>query len=140
MRILAVVSEPISALLLRAAIGDQLADDVEVIVIAPALHTSALRFWMSDADEAIATAERVERASVASLATAGVQAVGDVGESEIQAAVRDALATFPADRIVLFIHSRDAGRYREDVDVGALGEEFGLAVDRFEVDHGEHSP
>jgi hypothetical protein len=110
MRILAAVSEPISVLLLQAAIGDQLADDVEVVVIAPALHMSALRFWMSDADEAIATAERVERASVASLATAGVQAVGDVGESEIQAAVRDALATFPADRIVLFIHSGDAGR------------------------------
>jgi hypothetical protein len=139
MTILAVVSEPISASLLRAAIGDQSVDDVEVVVIAPALHASALRFWMSDADEAIAHAKHVERASVASLARAGVQAAGDVGESDIEAAIRDALATFPADRIVLFTHSGDAGRYREDVAPDALAEEFGVAVTRFEVDHREHS-
>jgi hypothetical protein len=28
----------------------------------------------------------------------------------------------------------------EDVDPEALAEEFGVAVDRFEVDHGEQSP
>jgi hypothetical protein len=133
MKLLAVTSAALSAARLRSAIGDQPAGDVEVMVIAPALHESALRFWMSDADEAIATAARVEEASVAALAAEGVPVAGDVGESDIEAAIRDALVSFPADRILLFTHPRDAARYREDVDPDALAEELGVAVERREV-------
>ncbi len=34
------------------------------MVVAPALHENALRFWVSDADEAIARAEEVRRRTV----------------------------------------------------------------------------
>jgi hypothetical protein len=71
---------------------------------------------MSDADEAIANARRIEQASVEALDAGGVQAAGDVGEGDLAAAVRDALATFAADRVVLFTHPPDASRYREDAD------------------------
>ena len=41
--------------------------ELEVMVVAPALHESGLRFWVSDADEAIARADRVRRESVAAV-------------------------------------------------------------------------
>jgi len=40
---------------LRAALGSA-TDDAEIMVVAPALHRSALRFWLSDADEGDAAA------------------------------------------------------------------------------------
>jgi hypothetical protein len=84
---------------LRASIGDEAVSDVEVMMIAPAPHASALRFWMSDTDEAIANTERVERVSVAALAAENVRVAGAVGESDIETAVRDALASSQADRV-----------------------------------------
>jgi hypothetical protein len=49
MKILVIASEPISADRLRAAFAGT--PDAEILVVAPALHRSALRFWLSDADE-----------------------------------------------------------------------------------------
>jgi hypothetical protein len=100
------------------------------MVVAPALQESGLRFWMSDADEAIAKAEAVRAQTLEQLGAEGVAASGDTGESNPLLAVQDALQTFPADRIVLFTHRGDDQLYREDVDVGELEEQFGLPVDR----------
>jgi hypothetical protein len=129
-KVLVVTSEPIGAPQLRDALGtDTDPTDAEVMVVAPALSESALRFWMSDADEAIARADEVRRTSVAKLDEAGVAASGDTGESDPQAAIEDALKTFGADRIVVFTHEAGDQRYREDVDRDALAERFGLPVD-----------
>lgn len=130
MKVLVVTSEPISAPQLRDALGtDTDPTDAEVMVVAPALSESALRFWMSDADEAIARADEVRRTSVAKLDEAGVAASGDTGEGDPQAAIEDALKTFGADRIVVFTHEARDQRYREDVDRDELAERFGLPVD-----------
>jgi hypothetical protein len=107
------------------------------MVIAPALHESALRFWVSDADEAIACAERVESESVQELRSKGVQAAGDTGESEPAEAVRDVLRTFPAERILMFVHLPGKVRYREGVEPQALERELGVPVLRVEVEPGE---
>jgi hypothetical protein len=98
------------------------------MVVAPALHKSALRFWMSDADTAIARAEEVRTESVENLGEAGVSASGDTGESDPEDAIEDALKTFPADRILLFTHGGREQRYREDVDPGSLESRFGIPV------------
>lgn len=58
-RILVVASESVSAENLRGAVGVA-AQDAEVLVVAPALQTSAVRFWMSDADSAIHRAWAVQ--------------------------------------------------------------------------------
>ena len=59
MKLLVLTSEPVSADQLRAALpADTDPSDAEVMVVAPALHKNALRFWFSDADEAIGKAER----------------------------------------------------------------------------------
>jgi hypothetical protein len=134
MKVLVVTSEPINAQQLRGALtsdGDR--SDAEVMVVAPALADSALKFWMSDADEAIARAEEVRRESVERLGKQGVSATGDTGEADPYAAIEDALKTFDADRIVVFTHQGEAQRYREDVDDRKLADRFGRPVDHAAV-------
>jgi len=130
MKVLVLTSEPITAQRLRDALGAE-ADpgDAEVMVVAPALADSALKFWMSDADDAIARAEGVRRASVDRLGEEGVPASGDTGEADPHTAIEDALKTFDADRIVLFTHASEDRRYREDLDDVEIAERFGRPVD-----------
>lgn len=134
MRLLVVTSEPISAGELRAALGDgAVRNQTEVMVVAPALQKSALRFWLSDADQAIARAEEVSRATVENLDEEGVPASGDTGESDPLDAIQDALASFPADRILLFTHSGSERRYKEEVDPSEVEKRFGVSVERAAV-------
>jgi nucleotide-binding universal stress UspA family protein len=134
MKVLVLASEPITAEQLRDALGsDADPSKAEVMVVAPALQESGLKFWLSDADDAIARAEAVRRESVEQLGKAGVPATSDTGESDPEAAIEDALKTFDADRIVLFTHEGDAQRYREDLDERELAERFGRPVDRASV-------
>ena len=123
-------SEAITAERLREAIGtDTDPSDADVMVVAPAYAKSGLRFWMSDADEAIAKAEQVRRASVEELDEAGIPATGDTGEADPHTAIEDALKTFDADRIVVFTREGEDQRYREDLDRDELAERFGRPVD-----------
>jgi hypothetical protein len=131
MKVLVIASEPISADRLRKALGGT-ADDAEIMVVAPALHRSALRFWLSDADEAIRRAELVQRETVEGLDEAGLDAHGDTGESDPVKAVEDILATFPAERIVLFTRPGSERRYDEGIDADALQQRFGLPVQQAE--------
>jgi hypothetical protein len=133
MRVLVLASEPVSADQLREVLdgdADPSLEDTEVRIVAPALHASGLQFWLGDADEAIAKADAVWRASVAELGAAGVDAQGDTGESEPMLAIADALANFNADRILVFSHPESEERYREDIDEAELEERFGRPVER----------
>ncbi|MBV8953002.1 MAG: hypothetical protein JO179_02620 [Solirubrobacterales bacterium] len=131
MKLLVLTSEPVSAQQLRDALpGDADPTDAEVMVVAPALQSSPLRFWVSDTDEAIARAEQVRRESLEQLGAEGVSASGDTGESDPLLAIQDALITFPADRIVLFTHGGGGRGYREDVDPEEVRRRFGLPVDQ----------
>jgi hypothetical protein len=131
MRVLVIASETISADRLRAALGGT-TDDAEIMIVAPALHRSALRFWLSDADEAIQRAELVARETVEGLDDAGLDARGDTGEGDPIQAVEDVLVTFPAERIVLFTRRGSAQRYDEGIDADALQQRFGVPVQQAE--------
>ena len=134
MKLLVLTSEPITGRQLRDALGtDTEPGDAEVMVVAPALAKSALRFWMSDADEAIAKADAVRRASVQELDEAGIPATGDTGEADPHTAIEDALKTFDADRIVVFTHGGADQRFREDLDREELTQRFGRPVDHTTV-------
>jgi hypothetical protein len=129
MKILVLTTEPVTADQLRAALpSDADPRDAELMVLAPALHENALRFWVSDADEAIARADDVRRQSLEQLGDAGVSASGDTGEGTPEEAIEDALKTFAADRILIFTHPEAEQRYREDVDPDELQERFGVPV------------
>ena len=113
MKLLVVTPEPIDADILRRSLGDEV-NGAEVLVLSPATNQSRLAFWVSDPDDAIAEAKEAETATVANLREADVDATGDVGESDPAQAIDDALATFAADRIVIFSHPEGDRDYRED--------------------------
>ena len=132
MKTLLLTSDALSADQLRVVIGSDGLDD-EVMVVAPALHTSALRFWISDADEAISRADWVQRETVDNLEDAEVDAVGDTGAGDPGEAIEDALKTFEADRVIVFTRP-GAPRYREGVDAVELEQRFGIPVEQVDTE------
>ena len=126
MKLLVVTPEPVDAQLLRATLGDEV-EGAEVLVVSPATHQSKLAFWVSDPDEAIHEAEVAQEETVERLEEEGIDAAGDTGESEPALAIQDALATFPADRIVIFSHAGEKD-YREDEGLEGADQRFGVPV------------
>ena len=113
MKLLVVTPEPIDAAALRETLGDEV-NGAEVLVLSPATNQSKLAFWVSDPDDAIAEATEAESKTVDALEDEDVEASGEVGESDPAQAIDDALATFAADRIVIFSHPEGDRDYRED--------------------------
>jgi hypothetical protein len=126
-KLLVLTPEPIDANMLRAAVGDD-AEGAEVLVVSPATNESKLAFWVSDPDQAIAEAQEAQEETVERLEEAGIDAAGDTGESEPALALQDALATFPADRIVIFSHPEGDRDYREDTGLAEVEARFGVPV------------
>ena len=127
MKLLVITPEPVEANHLRATLGDEV-DGAEVLVVAPATNQSKLAFWVSDPDEAIHEAEVAQVETVERLEEEGIDAAGDTGESEPAVAIQDALATFAADRIVVFSHPEGDRDYREDEGLADAEERFGVPV------------
>jgi hypothetical protein len=78
-----------------------------VLVVAPALN-SRLRHWTSDEDGARVRAKARLQRSVERLHGGGVDATGMIGDADPLQALRDALAWFPADLLIVATHP--AGR------------------------------
>ena len=133
-KVLALVAEPISGEALRSALGEG-ADHAEVQVVAPALDSKA-RFWASDNDAAIARAEDVQQETVERLAEDGVDAVGDTGEADPLLALQDALATFPADEVVIFTRPEDDRNWAEDDLLERARSQLSVPVRHMEVEAG----
>ena len=127
MKLLVLTPEPVDADMLRSTLGEDV-EGAEVLVVSPATTRSKLAFWVSDPDQAIAEAESAEEETVERLEEQGVDAAGDTGESEPAVALQDALATFPADRIVVFSHPEGDRDYREDEGLADVEERFGIPV------------
>ena len=128
MRLLVLATEPVDADRVRAALPEDDLDGAEVLVVSPAVNESAVAFWMSDSDEAIGEAGSTAEQTAAQLREAGAHARSTTGESEPLLALQDALATFPADRVVVFVRDADAARYREDDVIGEAERRFGVPV------------
>jgi hypothetical protein len=129
-KLLVVTPEPVDASLLRATLGDEV-QGAEVLVVSPATNRSKVAFWVSDSDEAIQEAEVAQEETVERLEEEGVDAAGDTGESEPAVAIEDALATFPADRVVIFSHP-DLD-YREDEGLQDAEQRFGVPVTHAQI-------
>jgi len=84
-----------------------------VLVVAPALNTKR-HFFLADPDPAIDRAEGVEEETVERMGEGGIDAAGQTRESDPLLAIQDALATFPADEIVLFVHPESRGNWLEE--------------------------
>ena len=128
MNLLVLSPEPVDAAALRAALPGEDLEGAKVLSVSPALNSSPIAFWMSDSDEAIGDAEQNAQQTEQALKADGIQATGVTGEGEPLLALQDALATFPADRIVVFVRSDDEQKYREDDVVGEAERRFGVPV------------
>ena len=127
MKLLVLTPEPIDANALRTALGDDV-EGAEVLVVSPAGNRSKVAFWVSDSDEAIAGADAAQEETVERLEEEGIDAAGDTGESEPAVAIQDALATFKADRIVVFSHPEGDRDYREDDGLADAESRFGVPL------------
>ena len=129
MRLLVLSADPVDAAAVRSALGSDAAlEAADVLVVSPALNQSALAFWVSDSDEAIADATSAAQASVAALGEQAGRVRGEVGESEPLLALQDAMAMFAAERILVFTRPEDEQRYREDDVIGEAERRFGVPV------------
>jgi hypothetical protein len=129
MKLLVLASDPVGADDVRRALpGDGGIEGAEVLVVAPAVNESPVRFWMSDSDEAIAQARATATETAGDLNAGGAQARATTGEAEPLLALQDALAAFPADRVLVFVREGDAARYREGDVIGEAQRRFGVPV------------
>ena len=132
MKLLVLASEPVDAAALRSAVGEDVAG-AEVLVIAPATTASKVRFWVSDNDDAIEHAQETADETAERLEEDGVDVAADTGEAEPAVAIEDALATFPADRNVVFTHPEGDRDYREDDGLRDAEGRFGVPVTFAEI-------
>jgi hypothetical protein len=105
----------------------------EILVVTPAI-TSQVKHWVSDVDEAIAEAERRREESVSAIREIGLEARGEVGDSDPNVAIEDALRTFPADEVIISTHPPDRSRWLERGVVERAREEVDLPITHVVVD------
>ena len=106
-RILVIANETADTSALLEVIGNSAGEDAEVLAVAPALN-SRLRHWLSDDDAARRLAKQRLQRCVERLERDGVNATGWIGDADPIQALRDALAFFPADVVIVSTHP--AGR------------------------------
>jgi hypothetical protein len=112
----------------------QVLDADEVRVIGPTL-TTKLQSWFSDIDAAASKADERVRAIVESIAAAGQDATaGGVGDERPLQAIEDALAAFPADALILAVHTPDAENWRERGLGDRVRERFQVPVTEMVID------
>lgn len=108
--------------------------ECEILVLSPALAASRAAHWASDVDEAIEAArERMDR-SLSAIGDLGLTANGEIGDSDPNLAIEDALRTFPADEIIISTHPPDRSRWLEQGVVERAREQVELPVTHVVVD------
>ena len=106
-----------------------------VLVVVPALN-SPLKHWVSDEDGAREAAQQRLEASLAAMREAGIDARGEVGDSDPLQAIEDALRTFAPDELIISTHPAERSHWLERGVVVGARERFALPVTHVVVDLG----
>jgi hypothetical protein len=134
-RILVVANETVGG---RALLGEirnrSKGRDCEILVVTPALTRSQLQHWTSDVDEALEEAERRREASVRAIASAGLRASSEVGDSDPNLAIESALLRYPADEVIISTHPPKRSRWLERGVVEKARRDIDLPVTHVIVD------
>jgi hypothetical protein len=134
-RLLVVANETVQGAGLLKEIGDRCRDRrCEVMVVTPALAASRASHWASDIDEAIELARQRMELSLIEIKRLGLKAKGEIGDSDPNMAIEDALRVFPADEIVISTHPPDRSRWLEDGVVDKARERIDLPITHVVVD------
>lgn len=108
--------------------------DSEILVVTPALVESRAAHWASDIDEGIERARQRMELSLIAIGQAGLKARGEIGDSDPNVAIEDALRAFPADEIVISTHPPERSRWLERGVVERAREEIDLPTTHVVVD------
>jgi hypothetical protein len=106
----------------------------EILVVTPALTASRAAHWASDVDEAIELARQRMELSLIEIDRLGLKARGEIGDSEPNVAIEDALRLFPADEIVISTHPPERSRWLERGVVKRARREIELPITHVVVD------
>jgi hypothetical protein len=113
-RALVVANEAVSGAELRDRLLDQLGESIgEVFVVAPAITDSGLKYALGDVDGAIGPAKERLRRTLVELRGAGIEADGEVGDSDPLQAIQDELLKFQPDQVVVVGHRDEDGTFAE---------------------------
>jgi hypothetical protein len=133
-RILVIANETVGGETLREEIRRRSEGyDEQVLVVCPALN-SPIRHWASDEDRARAAAQKRLNRSLGRLAEAGVEARGEVGDSEPLQAIEDAVRTFGPDEIIISTHPEGRSNWLEKGVVRGARERFAVPITHVVVD------
>ncbi|MBS1880715.1 MAG: hypothetical protein JST31_14485 [Actinobacteria bacterium] len=134
-RLLVVANETVAGRGLLEEVGRHCAGrDCEVFVVAPALAGSRAAHWASDIDDGIALARERLQVSLDGVARLGLSADGEIGDSDPNLAIEDALRHFPADEVLISTHPPDRSRWLEHGVVSSARERLDLPVTHIIVD------
>lgn len=134
-RLLVVANETAGGEALRREIGERCSDrDCEILVVTPALAVSRAEHWASDVDEAIELARQRMELSLIAIGELGLKARGEIGDSDPNVAIEDALRVFPADEIVISTHPPHRSRWLEHEVVERASREIDLPITHVVVD------
>ena len=135
-RILVVANETVGgAELLSELRGRSEGRSARVLVVCPALN-SPLRYWVSDEDEARASAQARLDESLSSMRAAGLAASGEIGDGDPIQAIEDAVRTFRPDELIISTHPIGRSHWLERGVVEKARERFDLPVTHVVVDLG----
>jgi hypothetical protein len=128
-RALVVANEEISGERLVGSVLGRLGPGVEeVFVVSPALVDSALEHIMGDVDAAIPAARERHEATLDAFREAGVEARGEVGDSDPIQAMSDEIVKFEPDQILVVAHTDEEGAFAEKGLLEQAERDFDLPV------------
>jgi GABA permease len=135
-RLLVIANETVGGEALLEEIGKRCRGrDCEILVITPALAASRADHWASDIDEAIVLArQRMELSVIEIGQKLDLKARGEIGDSDPNVAIEDALRVFPADEIVISTHPPETSRWLEHGVVERARDEIDLPIAHVVVD------
>jgi GABA permease len=134
-RLLVVANETVQGAELLGEIRDRCRDRrSEVMVVTPALAASRADHWATDIDAAIEIARQRMELSLIELRNLGLKAKGEIGDSDPNMAIEDALRVFAADEIVISTHPPERSRWLEHGVVDKARERIDLPITHVVVD------
>jgi hypothetical protein len=108
--------------------------DCEILVVTPALVGSRASHWASDVDEGIELARQRMELSLIAIDRLGLKAKGEIGDSDPNVAIEDALRIFSADEVVISTHPPERSRWLEHGVVERARAEIDLPITHVVVD------
>lgn len=134
-RLLVVANETVEGEALLAEIRERCRNhNCEILVVTPALAGSRASHWASDIDEAIELARQRMELSLIAIEGLGLRVRGEIGDSDPNVAIEDALRVFPADEIVISTHPPERSRWLEHGVVERARNEIDLPITHVVVD------